>query len=144
MILSFKEQFVEKIKQEHKTTTIRKSGRWKVGQKIHFWKGSPRNPKSNPYHFGMGVVERVEHIELWLGEGKKDHLMFLLNRNNQKGIYLGGKNRKMANEIAKNDGFENWDELREWFRNTYKKQIDERGNLFLEDLDLIHFTYEGL
>ncbi len=141
MILSFKEQFVEKIKQGQKATTIRKSGRWKVGQKIHFWKGSPRNPKSNPYHFGMGIVKDIESIYMRLNVDRLDDeididglIYYTKSENYSKGI----------DNFARKEGFENFQELKNWFLTTYQKQIDDEGNLYLVEMDLIHFKYEEI
>lgn len=149
MILSFKEQFVEKIKQGQKVTTIRKSGRWKDGQKIHFWKGSPRNSKSNPYHFGMGKVDYIDHIELSFGKDNEDYLIYVTFRPDGS-VYSTDylydfndtKDRMTMEFFAIRDGFKDWNELREWFLDTYKKQIREDGRLLLKSFDLIHFKYE--
>lgn len=141
MILSFKEQFVDKIKQGQKVTTIRKSGRWKEDMKIHFWKGSPRNPKSNPYHFGMGKVESIESIYMRLNVNKLDDeididglIYYTKSVNYSKGI----------DEFAQEEGFDNFQELKNWFLTTYKKQISGEGNLYLMNMDLIHFDFEEL
>ena len=69
MILSFKSQFVLPIKQGKKVHTIRadQSARWKAGTKIHFWKGNPRNPDSNPYEFKQGECVCVQSISIIKG-----------------------------------------------------------------------------
>lgn len=69
MLLTFtKTQFKDLIKQGIKQHTIRadKHNRWKVGNKIHFWIGNPRNTrgKNKPYQFGEGICSRVETIKM--------------------------------------------------------------------------------
>ena len=67
MILTFSSpDFVEAITAGTKIHTIRldKTLRWKAGNKIQFWKGNPRNVKSNPYQFGTGICTKVRIIQL--------------------------------------------------------------------------------
>lgn len=75
MILTFsKERFVHDIKNGTKIHTIRedRTGRWKPGMKIHFWKGNPRNRAGHPYPFpqnravphGETVVKSIQKIQI--------------------------------------------------------------------------------
>ena len=69
MILSFNPQFVLPIEQDKKIHTIRtdQTDRWEAGTKIHFWKGSPRNPKGNPYEFMQRECIGVQTISIVKG-----------------------------------------------------------------------------
>lgn len=108
MLLTFtKPKFEGLIKEKIKQHTIRadKHNRWKVGMKIHFWNGNPRNTrgKNKPYQFGAGIVERIEPIKIY---PSKDL------------IVINGYEFKHPQElknIAVNDGFENWEEMKEFF-----------------------------
>ena len=68
MLLTFsKPKFESLIKDEVKIHTIRadKGNRWKVGTKIHFWLGNPRNIRAKvpPKAFGYGYVKEIKEIE---------------------------------------------------------------------------------
>lgn len=106
MILTFsKKQFAESILSGSKIHTIRqdKKNRWKAGMKIHFWSGNPRNVKNNPYQFGYGFCTKVEDIQM----------DFVNNSAVISCKFLKGQN--ILDELAKNDGFENWWQLKKWF-----------------------------
>lgn len=65
MLLTFsKDRFVDDIRNGTKIHTIRtdKANRWKPGNKIHFWRGNPRNIKNNPYSFGDNTCKSVQEI----------------------------------------------------------------------------------
>ena len=111
MILSFKEQFVSKIKEGTKIHTIRedKTERWKVGMKVHFWKGNPRNTKQNPYQFGVGVVSKIDKIVIIPKENK---IWVFIN-----GICENINTIFLLDQFAKNDGFESWEEMKQFFNN---------------------------
>lgn len=108
MLLTFsKPKFESLIKDEVKIHTIRadKSNRWKVGTKIHFWLGNPRNTrgKNKPYQFGLGEVSRIESI--------------IINTHTDT-IYIGEakfKSKVELDAIAKNDGFDSWQEMKCFF-----------------------------
>lgn len=146
MILTFKEQFVEKIKSGQKVTTIRKAGRWSEGDKIHFWKGNPRNVKQNPYSFGVGKVVKVETIALIIDKEWKESVLIKTDLfiPEKRYYYHYFQNKKYFNEIANNEGFKDFLEMYNWFKHTYFKKIKkEDGNLYLSNLDLIQFEYLG-
>ena len=117
MLLTFsKQEFPTLIKSGVKVHTIRndKHNRWKVGMKIHFWHGNPRNTrgKVKPYQFAMGEVSRVENIII----------DFAIHEDWQSDIvYIGAditlKAEGELNALAVNDGFENWIEMKKWFAN---------------------------
>lgn len=106
MLLTFTlPKFENLIKSGVKKHTIRvdKTNRWEVGRKIEFWKGNPRNVKSNPYQFGTGEVDRILHIEIH-------------PETNQ--IIIGAdcyNNTEVLNKVAVSDGFENWEEMKTFF-----------------------------
>jgi len=115
MLLTFKKQFVDLICQGTKIHTIRtdKSNRWKVGMKIHFWSGNPRNPSKHPYQFAEGIVKQIVQIEI----------MPEINC-----IQLGSRPYKYngdIEQIALNDGFRDWEEMKQFFPDHFK------GNLII-------------
>lgn len=108
MLLTFtKPHFEQLIKDGVKIHTIRadKGNRWKVGTKIHFWLGNPRNTrgKNKPYQFGLGEVSRIESIKINTHTDTIDI----------DGVRFQSKGELDA--IAKNDGFDSWQEMREFF-----------------------------
>ena len=107
MLLTFsKDQFVEKILTGDKIHSIRedKNNRWKIGMKIHFWRGNPRNVKSNPYEFATSVVKDIQRIEIEPS----------INWVSLTGGYscFGPDGLEI---IAKNDGFSSWAEMKKFF-----------------------------
>lgn len=124
MILTFKPQFVEPIKAGTKIHTIRedKKGRWKPGMKIHFWNGNPRNVKANPHQFQSGICTDVKDIVLGLFVHE-----FVLIVSNEPTIYF--EDEESLNEFAVNDGFENWNELKKWFKLNHDVQERFSGKL---------------
>ncbi|MFT4061095.1 MAG: hypothetical protein QM642_01920 [Edaphocola sp.] len=117
MILTFSEtEFKGLIEQGIKIHTVRRDrkGRWKVGMKIHFWLGNPRNTrgKIKPHQFGEGEVSRVEKIRMDFQKDETDNL---------DTVWIGDDIclRKIdeLNALAVNDGFENWAQMRLWFDN---------------------------
>ena len=121
MILTFsRDSFVESIINGTKKHTIRddKPNRWKVGRKIHFWLGNPRNTrrKTKPYQFGIGECSRVETIRM----------DFAVPEDWQNDIvYIGDdiilKSDDELNALAENDGFDNWFQMKNWFDNEDKQ-----------------------
>ncbi len=116
MLLTFTNpKFEGLIKQNIKQHTIRedKNNRWKVGNTIQFWYGNPRNTnaKNKPYQFGVGICSRVEHIIMNFqmpGEYFPDS------------VYIGVTKLTTIEELnafAVNDGFENWHEMKIFFKN---------------------------
>lgn len=106
MILTFsQERFEEKILEGVKTHTIRHDikNRWKNGMKIHFWMHNPRNVSKKPHAFAIGEVSRIETI--------------VINASNNyikiEGVLFSSKSELTA--IAINDGFRNWQEMKEFF-----------------------------
>lgn len=114
MLLTFsKIQFIDRIISGNKIHTIRddKFNRWKVGNKIHFWFGNPRNTrgKIKPFQFAIGEVQRIENIFMDL---KNDIVL------------IGYDILKSTNELntfASNDGFDSWNKMKLWFDNHNKQ-----------------------
>lgn len=127
MILTFKPQFVEPIKAGTKVHTIRedKKGRWKAGMSIHFWQGNPRNVHSKiaPYQFGAGTCKKVDDIKLDL----LHNAITLVNK--ELNSFLMINDIIDLNMIAENDGFKNWDDMKQWFLNEYPDQSVFKGKL---------------
>lgn len=111
MLLTFsKPQFKDLIKQGIKQHTIRadKGNRWKVGTKIHFWMGNPRNvhAKNKPHQFGTGVCCKVVPISIY---PKND------------AIICDGYGLSMSEieDLAINDGFESWEDMKTFFTEDF-------------------------
>jgi hypothetical protein len=116
MILTFsKTKFEQLIKDGVKIHTIRRDepNRWKVGNKIHFRIGNQCNTmgKDKPHQFGVGVVSRIETIEI---NPDNDYIIIDSVKFSSK-IEL--------DEIAINDGFENWEEMKSFFPNIFYGKI---------------------
>lgn len=115
MILTFsKESFKDKILSGSKIHTIRadKKNRWKPGMKIHFWMHNPRNVKKNPYQFAEGICNLVLPISIYPSENRFEI-----------GEQGGFKWMNSLNELAVNDGFEDWKEMKTLFTNEFHGRI---------------------
>jgi hypothetical protein len=117
MLLTFsKTTFRDRIISGTKVHTIRedKHNRWKVGNKIHFWMGNPRNTmgKTKPYQFGLGEASRVEDILMDFA---------ILEDWSTDTVYIGDdiilKSYDELNALAENDGFDDWEQMKLWFDN---------------------------
>lgn len=119
MILSFsRDSFEGAIKARTKIHTIRRDehNRWKTGMSIQFWRGNPRNVKSNPYQFGTGVVNRIGFIEIYPTKN--------LIRLSYAGVnYLPVSDIRALNQLARNDGFRDWEEMKEWFTEDFTGKL---------------------
>jgi len=99
------DRFVTAIQSGEKIHTIRRdwSGRWRVGMKIHHWRGNPRNVKNKPYQFAVGECKGIQHI---------------LIRNTPDGITVSVDDRRLTGPeietLARNDGL-TVEELYKWF-----------------------------
>jgi len=111
MILSFsKDSFVEGFLNGDKIHTFRKDPkrRWKVGMTIHAWKGSPRNPKSNPYQFTTGECKWTMEAIIRNVPEDISRTGFTVTLN---GMTYSGSGAEI---IAKNDGL-TVEEFKAWF-----------------------------
>lgn len=123
MILTFsRDEFVEKIKNGTKIHTIRedKGNRWKVGRTIQFWRGNPRNVKNNPYQFGTGKVAKTKLIKIY----PKKKLVKIYD----SWCFYIFETQSELDLLAKNDGFENWKDMKTFFKEDFKGKL-----IFWED-----------
>lgn len=122
MILSFKDQFIEKVVLGEKIHTIREDNRnrWKEGMKIHFWKSNPRNVKNDPFQFALGKVTRIQEI-------------LIANKDGISNVYVDHKllNQEEFKKLVANDGFDNSLLFWKWFDKDFKGR-------------LIHFKLESM
>jgi hypothetical protein len=116
MILSFKQQFVQKIINGTKKQTIRADPkkRWKECMSIQFWSGSPRQPKTS-YLFKDGVVSSVVDIEIDFNWAESP--------NQMKCKISFGKYQKTVlttktqlSNFALADGFESFEDFKSFFK----------------------------
>ena len=130
MILSFKEQFVEKILNGTKIHTIRedKNNRWKSGMKIHFWKGNPRNVKNDSYHFAIGVVSKVVPIEIHWSKDKRGLQWIDIDGKTQR----WSKDLHELKEFVQNDGFDSIKDFLAWFNDDFEGKL-----IYFEKVDVI-------
>lgn len=120
MILTFSETKFEKgIIAGTKRTSLREDRqcRWKVGRLIHFWLHNPRNTRLNPRCFGIGKVISIEKVSLYFNE---DIILIEIKNSEKMKVILIDKK---LNEFANRDGFESWEEMKEWFLKKYKRPV---------------------
>lgn len=140
MILTFsKEQFVLRIPDLIKKTTIRedKLKRWKVGMKIHFWKGNPRNTRSNPFQFGEGVVSKIDRVVI---DKRSPSPIRIYHDEGTRATFLCSKSDILKFAISEgfnsaNDMFKFFDKklvgrLITWKNCTFDKEIEEMISSF--------------
>lgn len=129
MILSFKQQFREKILKGSKIHSIRpdKSKRWKPGNIIHFATGA----RTKKYEcFLIGECVSVQDIELRLYRSG----LFLISIDGKLPLHI-----EPATELAKNDGFENIEDMYDLLFNMYCRNKKKFKVLTLK-MRLIHWT----
>lgn len=123
MILSFKQQFVQKILTGTKKQTIRADpkGRWKEGMAIQFWSGSPRQPKTS-YEFKKGVVSSVVEIEIDFDYTESPNKMACKIAYGKfiKTVLL---TKTQLTSFAMADGFESFEEFKAFFGGKYFKGV---------------------
>ena len=130
MILTFKPQFVEAIKAGTKIHTIRtdKKARWKKGNTVHFWNGNPRNVKSKPHEFAKGICTKV--LSITIDVHYENVFITSVNLDECKTLYQS----KDLDAFAKNDGFESWELMRDWFYNCNNGKRFFNGRLIYFEL----------
>lgn len=122
MILSFKSQFVDKIKSGEKIHTIRedKPNRWKKGNKIHFATGVRTK---NYNQFFEGECKSVQKIEIT----HKGNKIFVEIEGRPPHVWIHFRNDKYIHpgieKLAKNDGFNNIEDFFKWFDKDFKGKI---------------------
>ena len=124
MILSFnkenieKRNFKEKILNGTKIHTIRedKHNRWKPGMSIQFYAMNPRNGGKK---FAEGVVTKIEFVEMSTYIEVVDRFL----PDNGQFIHTNICLDFELNDFAKNDGFESWEEMKEFFPECFEGKI---------------------
>ena len=119
MLLTFsRDSFVEAIKAGKKIHTIRKDekNRWKEGNTIQFWRGNPRNVKNNPYCFGTGKCTDVGYINIYPTSNRIEISFY-----DSKWITFSDINA--LNDIAVDDGFKDWEDMKTWFKEDFKGKL---------------------
>ena len=119
VILSFikenieKRNFKEKILNGTKIHTIRedKHNRWKETMSIQFYAMNPRNGGKK---FAEGIVDKVTRIIIDAPNNK-------VSFPEINGYYIS--NPKILDDLAKNDGFESWEEMKEFFPEYFEGKI---------------------
>lgn len=122
MVLAFKKQFVEPIKNNDKVHTIRedKNNRWKTGNKIHFATGVRTK---NYNQFFDGVCKSVQTIEIKTIDDPG--LINYVRNDKPVGVFVDGKRLKIyeIDLLASKDGFENALEFFKWFDKDFKGKL---------------------
>lgn len=80
MILSYTfPAFLESIPSGEKIHSFRHdpARRWRPGLSIQHWKGSPRNPRGNPYKFWENTCTAVQEVKIW-----RDDFLFFMEIDN--------------------------------------------------------------
>lgn len=130
MLITFKkDEFVIVTVQKIKRTTIRadKNNRWKPGNSIQFWRGNPRNvnSKRKPFEFAKGTCTEVNEIYI---EPQKNYVIIRID-----GEYRLLKSPIELLDLAKDDGFKSWAEMKEFFPKPFL------GKLITWEITEIHF-----
>lgn len=122
MILVFsKPEFKDRILAKTKIHTIRKdrSKRWQVGSKIEFWLHNPINVSLHPHEFAKSHIREKTPIMIFPKENK---------------VSLGPKiikDIKELNQLAVNDGFLNWEDMKTWFTENFSGYLLTWSQQFL-------------
>ena len=115
MNLNFKPQFADKILSGQKIHTLRYGERWKKGNKIHFYTGLRTKDASL---FARGVVKDIYAGFDWDSECARFFLHPIISQDYVRNI-LGGQMpsgpREFWDLVAKNDGFSDFSEMKEFF-----------------------------
>ena len=125
MVLSFNQNFPEKIINGTKVHTIRQdtTGRWKAGMKIQFATGA-RTKAYNQFH--EAECTGVQDIEIKYTDNRGAVKIYI------DGNHLGTWHRFMPQRsenvadvlrLAVNDGFEGVSELLNWFQRDFNGKI---------------------
>jgi len=117
MILTFSELKFEKyLLENRKGTTFRedKHNRWDIGMTANLWMHNPRNVKLKPHFIKDDIIYDIDCVQLI---PILDTIKFYFDLNHKEWYQtISIKNRKKRlNNIAFVDGFENWEEMKQWF-----------------------------
>jgi hypothetical protein len=77
--------------------------------------GNPRNAKANPYQFGEGICSFVSAIHIYPNENRViiDNCF----------CTISFKKADDLNQFAVNDGFDNWEDMKRWFKDDFHGKI---------------------
>lgn len=127
MILSFKKQFVEKIKSGQKIHTIRedKKNRWKILNKIHFATGVRTK---NYNQFAEGVCTLIERIEIKYTHqfGCKIVSVFINNKPSGIARFVDSKiswSSDCVKALAAREGFDSVEDFFAWFDKDFTGKL---------------------
>lgn len=134
MLLTFsKPQFKDLIKQGIKKHTIRadKGNRWKVGTKIHFWMGNPRNTrgKNKPYQFGEGICSEIRKIQILRSPSfatlliDDEEIETLWKDDCSFTVYSTEYDCPIFYQLAIDDGFDSISDFLEWFNTDFEGKL---------------------
>lgn len=122
MLLGFKPHFAELIKNGRKIHTIREGNRFKVGDKLHMYTGvRTKNCQKIDIEGWPLEVKWVMKVEL---KFTGDYFVLLQYSNHYQSL----STIEMDN-LALNDGFENWFDMYKWFRANYPKEACFKGQI---------------
>lgn len=134
MLLTFsKPQFKDLIKKGIKKHTIRadKGNRWKVGTKIHFWMGNPRNTrgKNKPHQFGEGICSEIRKIQIVRSPSfatlliDDEEIETIWKDPNSFRVYSTEYDCPIFYQLATDDGFDSISEFLEWFNTDFEGKL---------------------
>lgn len=134
MLLTFsKPQFKDLIKQGIKKHTIRadKGNRWKVGTKIHFWMGNPRNTrgKNKPHQFGEGICSEIRKIQILRSPSfatlliDDEEIETIWKDDDSFRVYSTEADCPIFYQLATDDGFDSISEFLEWFNTDFEGKL---------------------
>lgn len=127
MVLSFKEQFKEKILRGEKIHTIRKKGRWEPGRKIHAATGV-RSKNYNCFFESVCVstqdisIKYLKHsniVRIFVDLEKFGEIFY--SKRGEKIYYLDAD--FCISELSRNDGFGSIQAFLNWFNCDFEGEI---------------------
>jgi len=118
MILGFKKQFVEPIKNGTKIHTIRKDNhrRWKAGNKIHFYTGIRTKEMKC---FGKLTCISVQSIVIKYENKCSDYPVVVIDGK----THLIAHRPNIILQLAMNDGFKNVKDFLKWFDKDFSGML---------------------
>lgn len=108
--LNFQPQFADDVEYGHKCQTIRRTIRCKPGDTLQFFTGQRT---AICRRLGQGVCTRVTPVRLCATE------MFLDDKRVFPGDAYRDSFEDFDNDFARRDGFQNYMEMADWFRDRY-------------------------
>ena len=117
MLLTFSEpKFEKRLLDNFKGSTFRedKKNRWKVGMTAHLWMHNPRNVKLKPHHIKDDKIFDIDYVILI---PVKDRILFYFDADYKERYktFSLKTNITRLNSIAFCDGFDDWEDMKQWF-----------------------------